>query len=282
MLTAADVEQKTFSTALRGYDLDEVDEFLDEIVATIRTLNEQLEEARAADWASAVGAPTPAPEPAAIVEPETAIEPEPKLETELEAEPMVEAPVRDIDESAIGRALIAAQTAADRLLDDARDEAGKIVEEAKSEADSWSAEREAKRREAEAEIARLTDRVASVRSELSVLAGEVAEKLDEMDSVLNEGTDTDVTSQGDGEEAEAVVEVGHEGEASPEGWGYTDGEFTPDRDADAPSNGVDHLDAMLTGVVNDLQLSSDDSESEEGGYEGNREEPDQDEDEADE
>lgn len=269
MLTAADVEQKTFSTALRGYDLDEVDDFLDQIVVTIRTLNEQLEQARVPDGVSELVAPAPAPEPATAME----------LETEPAAEPLVEAPVRDIDVSAIGRALIAAQTAADRLLEDARDEAGKIVEEAKSEADSWSAEREAKRREAEAEIARLTDRVASVRSELSVLAGEVAEKLNEMDSVLNEATDTDVTAQGAGEEAGAhaeAVEVGHESEPAPEAWGYMDGESTPRRDADAPAKGGDHLDALLTGVVNDLQLPSDDSESEGGRYERNREEPAQD------
>jgi DivIVA domain-containing protein len=284
MLTAADVEQKTFSTALRGYDLDEVDDFLDEIVATIRALNEELEEARAAAEESAVVVPALAPEPAAIAEPETVMEPEPALEVEPEPEPIGAAPVQEVDESAIGRALIAAQTAADRLLDDARDEAGKIVGEAKSEADSWSAEREAKRRAAEAEIARLTDRVASVRSELSVLAGEVAEKLDEMDSVIDEAVDNDLTPQGDGDEAGADVdaagEVGHEGEPAPEGWGYTDGESTPDQESDAPSNGADHLDAMLTGVVNDLQLSPDDSESQ--GYEGYREESEGDEREGDE
>jgi DivIVA domain-containing protein len=274
MLTAADVEQKTFSTALRGYDLDEVDDFLDEIVATIRALNEQLEEARTAAGESAVVAPAATPEPAAIAEPETVMEPEPALEVEPEPEPIVAAPVHEIDESAIGRALVAAQTAADNLLEDARDEAEKIVGEAKSEADSWSAEREAKRRAAEAEIARLTDRVASVRSELSVLAGEVAEKLDEMDSVIDEAVDNDVTPPGDDDEAgadvEAALEVGREDDPAPEGWGHTDGESTPDREPDAPSNGADHLDAMLTGVVNDLQLSPDDSEGQ--GYEGYREE----------
>lgn len=285
MLTTADVEQKTFSTALRGYDLDEVDDFLDEIVTTIRALNEQLDEARAAADASAVVAPAPTAEPAAIVEPEPAIEPETELEAAPEPESIVEAPVREIDESAIGRALIAAQTAADRLLEDARGEAGKIVEEAQSEADSWSAERDAKRRAAEAEIARLTDRVASIRSELALLAGEVAGKLDEMDSVINEGVETDVAPRGDGEEGgadvDAVGEVGPEDEPASEGWGYT-GEPNPDREPDVPSNGADHLDAMLSGVVNDLQLSGDHPESQDGGYEGHREEPEGDDDEDDE
>ena len=64
MLTAADVEQKTFSTALRGYDLDEVDDFLDEVVATLKELGQQLEEARAGRVeTAAVITPAPAPEP---------------------------------------------------------------------------------------------------------------------------------------------------------------------------------------------------------------------------
>ncbi len=37
-ITPADIEKKTFSTALRGYDLDEVDDFLDEMVAAVREL----------------------------------------------------------------------------------------------------------------------------------------------------------------------------------------------------------------------------------------------------
>ncbi|TDI37156.1 MAG: DivIVA domain-containing protein, partial [Acidobacteria bacterium] len=32
-MTPSDVEQKTFSTVLRGYDLDEVDDFLDDVIA---------------------------------------------------------------------------------------------------------------------------------------------------------------------------------------------------------------------------------------------------------
>jgi len=273
MLTAADVEQKTFSTALRGYDLDEVDDFLDEIVATIRSLNEQLEEARAsADSVTAVS-PVTEPEPVAVSVPE----PEPESEAEPEPEPFVEVPpTPEIDESAIGRALIAAQTTADRLLEDARGEADKIVEGAKSEADSWTAEREAKRREAESEIARLTERVASVRSELSVLAGEVADKLDEMDAAIHDAVETDDDTLGDVEDAApevgAVIDDSDEAENEPaaERWGYSVEEPARDAEPEASSQGADHLDAMLTGVVNDLQLSSDepqghdDDESSEG------------------
>jgi DivIVA domain-containing protein len=260
MLTTADIEQKTFSTALRGYDLDEVDDFLDEIVTTVRALNEQLDEARGAAEAPVITAAVSEPEPVVVPVPEP--EPEP--------EPVIMTPAPEIDESAIGRALIAAQNAADRLLEDARSEAGKIVDGAKSEADSWSAEREAKRREAETEIARLTDRVASVRSELSVLAGEVAEKLDEMDSVIHEGIETDVDPLGDvGEtvaEGGAASGDGEETEDEPavERWGYSvEEEPTRDAEPEAAANGDDHLDAMLSGVANDLQLTSDEPGSRE-------------------
>ncbi|MGH8948251.1 MAG: DivIVA domain-containing protein, partial [Acidimicrobiia bacterium] len=41
-ITPADIEKKTFSTALRGYDLDEVDDFLDEMVVAVRELEEEL------------------------------------------------------------------------------------------------------------------------------------------------------------------------------------------------------------------------------------------------
>ena len=47
-LTPADVEGKTFGTALRGYDLDEVDDFLDDVVGTLRDLQDQVASARAA------------------------------------------------------------------------------------------------------------------------------------------------------------------------------------------------------------------------------------------
>lgn len=250
MLTSADVEQKTFSTALRGYDLDEVDDFLDEVVTTIRTLTEQLEEATvAAAEAPAVAAAEPVPEPPVMVEPEA------------EPEQIVERPKPEIDESAIGRALIAAQTAADQLLEDARNQADKIVEGAKTEADSWTAEQEAKRIEAEAEIARLASRVASVRSELSVLAGEVSEKLDEMDSVIHESVETVIVSgledddEGGESDVEGMVGGGEERELETGDRELSDEGPDEAEELDEHSEGSDHLDAMLTGVEDDLQLN---------------------------
>ena len=246
MLTPADVEQKTFSTALRGYDLDEVDDFLDDVVATLRALTEQLEAASASGTSSpsvATVLPVPAPEPEPEPEPVTEPEPEP---TSAPA-PVDEPTTPRLDESAIGRALLAAQTAADKLLEDAQSEASRIVDGAKSEADSWSEEREMRRREAEAEIAALASRVSAVRSELSVLAGEVADKLDEMDAAIATADDTD-TSVGPADHlVEDQLDVTVEGDDSPDD--------SPD---DMPAHGAnrDHLDEMLSGVANDLRLGN--------------------------
>ncbi|MEE8375455.1 MAG: DivIVA domain-containing protein [Acidimicrobiia bacterium] len=151
VMTPSDVEQKTFSTALRGYDLDEVDDFLDDVISTIRDLQDQIAEAKAA-------------KPSAVP-----------------------APVED--ESVIGRVLMAAQATADTVIEDARKEADQILADARSEADSWTDERDAKRAAAEEEMADLGRLVGSVRNQLAVLATEVADRLDEMDEVVG-GHDT--------------------------------------------------------------------------------------------
>ncbi|MEX1271686.1 MAG: DivIVA domain-containing protein, partial [Acidimicrobiia bacterium] len=45
-LTPIDVQQKTFGTALRGYDLDEVDDFLDDIVTSLKDYEQRLRDAQ--------------------------------------------------------------------------------------------------------------------------------------------------------------------------------------------------------------------------------------------
>jgi DivIVA domain-containing protein len=279
MLTAADVEQKTFSTALRGYDLDEVDDFLDEIVATIKQLNEQLDAARQE-------AETPVATPAPMPEPELQQEPEPKPDQEPGPPPPT------VDESAIGRALVAAQTAADQLLEEAQSEANKIVDEARSEAENLEAEKEAKRLETENEIRRFTDRVSSIRSELAVLAGEVSVKLDDMDSVIegrHSGTETAVSGPengddeddhqsafevGDGDETDDVSEVA-DSDDSPAVDDTDDGdesyqgaddeptaeEATSDDAVPGDEDDSDQLGEILNGVASDLQLNTDEDNS---------------------
>lgn len=164
VMTPSDVEQKTFSTALRGYDLDEVDDFLDDVISTIRDLQDQIAAAKAAK-------PSAAPTP-------------------------VE------DESVIGRVLMTAQATADTMIEDARKEADQLLADARSEADSWTDERDAKRAAAEEEMADLGRLVGSVRNQLAMLATEVADRLDEMDEAIGgeDGEDQDLELSDDGEE----------------------------------------------------------------------------------
>jgi len=158
-LTPTDIEGKTFGTALRGYDLDEVDDFLDEMVTTLRDLQDQLAEARTA------------------------------AQEETSAPPVV------ADESAVGRALIAAQAAADTILSDAKEESEQIVNNARDEAENWATERDAKKAEADAEMAELTDHVSNVRNQLAILATAVADRLDEMDQTINGASEPTATGE---------------------------------------------------------------------------------------
>ncbi len=173
VMTPSDVEQKTFSTALRGYDLDEVDDFLDDVISTIRDLQDQIAEAKAAK-------PSAAPTP---------IE----------------------DESVIGRVLMTAQAAADTMIEGARTEADQILADARSEADSWTDERDAKRAAAEEEMADLDRHVGSVRNQLAVLATEVADRLDEMDEAIggHETADQDLDDSEDLEEGSSEATGSH-------------------------------------------------------------------------
>lgn len=157
-LTPADVEQKTFSTALRGYELNEVDDFLDEVVATIKGLQDELADAKAKLAAGGAAVATAA-----------------------------------VDESAVGRVLVAAQETADRLVSDAQSEAERILSEARAEAAAHEAEKAEQKAAVEVEMAELDALVTSVREKLALLATNVADRLDEMDAAIGSITgDADV------------------------------------------------------------------------------------------
>ena len=98
-LTPIDVQQKTFATALRGYDLDEVDDFLDAVVVALKDYDQRLSDAQ---------------------------ERISTLEAELND--------KGDAEGAIARALVAAQRSADAIVADAKEEAQRILSDADSEA----------------------------------------------------------------------------------------------------------------------------------------------------
>ena len=153
-LTPEDVRNKRFTPVrLReGYDMGEVDQFLDEVEAELERLTVENEELRAKVAAAstgeptglipAVSSPTPAAQAApAVQEPVKAPEPEP--EPEPAPAPVAAAPVPAAAprpsmgdaSSAAARLLEIASTNADQLMDAAKEEADRMVGEARAKAE---------------------------------------------------------------------------------------------------------------------------------------------------
>lgn len=161
LLTADDVLNKKFqATKFReGYDQDEVDDFLDEVVNTLRAAqaeNDDLKgklaaaERRIAELSRGGAAPfAPEVEPVAEFTPPPAPEPTPEPEPEPEPEPVPVAPVVAAPvaaarisepESATGMLQLAqklhddyvrsGQEEGDRIISDAKTQAARIVREA--------------------------------------------------------------------------------------------------------------------------------------------------------
>ena len=162
-LTPEDVRNKRFTPVrLReGYDMGEVDQFLDEVEAELERLTVENDELRAKVAAASSGEPTgiipavtaqrPAPSVPAVEdlqpEPEREPEPEPEPEPELLAPTPVAQPVappvaRSVPGPTIGdasaaaaRLLEIASTNADQLMEQAKEEADRIVGEARAKAE---------------------------------------------------------------------------------------------------------------------------------------------------
>lgn len=152
-LTPEDVRNKRFTPVrLReGYDMGEVDQFLDEVEAELERLTVENEELRAKVAAASTGEPTglipaithaaPAVQPApAVQEPVAYTPPAP------EPVPVVAAPVSAPEvtraapsmgdaSSAAARLLEIASANADQLMEAAKDEADRIVGEARTKAE---------------------------------------------------------------------------------------------------------------------------------------------------
>ncbi len=150
-LTPEDVVNKRFQpTKFReGYDQDEVDDFLDEIVVEMRRLTEENDSLRkqvAELEAQLEGSEVPAPAPVAAT-PVVEEEPEPAVEEAEEeaapapsplAAPVAEAPapVPSGDAQSAAGMLAMAQQLHDQYVAEGKAEGQRIIEEAKAEADA--------------------------------------------------------------------------------------------------------------------------------------------------
>lgn len=207
LLTAEDVLNKKFqATRMReGYDQDEVDDFLDEVVETFAKYEQENHELKARlaaaerRVAELENAPTPVapeePEPQAPAEPEYAApaqpEPEPVVEQPVE-QPAVAQPAQQQSEpeSATGMLALAQKLhdeyvqagneEHDRIVSEAKREADKLVSDAKAEQERTRAELEQERGVLERKIDELRvferDYRTRMRSYLEKLLGEVDAK----------------------------------------------------------------------------------------------------------
>jgi DivIVA domain-containing protein len=174
-LTPEDVSNKRFTPVrLReGYDMGEVDQFLDEVEGELSRLtreNEDLRSKLAAAQQSGGATPAPAPVEQKAPEPVKAPEPEPVPEPTPvpEAAPVETIKVHTVGEasSAAARLLEIATRNADELVNEAKDQADKIVGGARTKAERLEAESKAK-----------ADRLDSdARSRAQMLDSETAEK----------------------------------------------------------------------------------------------------------
>ncbi len=188
-LTPEDVSNKRFTPVrLReGYDMGEVDQFLDEVEAELARLNKENDELRAklsaaqAEGGAAIPPPAEveaAPEPPA--EP-VAAEPEPEPEPTPEPTPAssgVEAlaAAKTIETIRV-ETVPEASNAAARLLELATRNADELVEDAKNEADKIIGEARTKAERLESESKANADRLESdARNRAQMLDSETAQK----------------------------------------------------------------------------------------------------------
>ena len=144
-ITSAEIHNQSFSIDRKGYDVDEVDVFLEHVADEIDALNEQIASLQnnASEDAFA-GFDRPA-----VIEEEEHVQPEPEaapaapaidesvlaekdariaeLERQLEA--------KKADDNAIAQALIIAQRSADEILANAKADAAATIKDAEDEAD---------------------------------------------------------------------------------------------------------------------------------------------------
>ena len=185
-ITSADIHNQSFSIDRKGYDVDEVDVFLEHVAdeidgmnAQIAQLENQLDDRKfeGFDTPARVEAPVVVTDDAALAEKDARIA---DLERQLEA--------KKADDNAIAQALIIAQRSADEIIANANAQAAATIKDAEDEGtrivDKAEAERQKvldaiKKLEDDREDARedyqelLTDFIADATRKLAEIGGEI-------------------------------------------------------------------------------------------------------------
>ena len=160
-ITAADIQNQSFSMNRKGYDVDEVDEFLEFVANEIDALNNTIAQLEKQDSEqSFTGFDTvamdkveeKAEEPVAdTADMDAALADKDARIAELEAQ----LSEKKANDNAIAQALIIAQRTADETVAKANDSADQIIEDARAEAARIIEEANADKAEVETEISKL-------------------------------------------------------------------------------------------------------------------------------
>ncbi len=182
-LTPEDVSNKRFTPVrLReGYDMGEVDQFLDEVEAELARLTQENDDLRAKLAAAQSGSSSAYDAPTQLAPvPEIAPEPPAPVEVPAPVQPVVAAPVAAAPaevQTIRVETVPEASNAAARLLEIATRNADELVEDAKNEADKIVGEARTKSERLESEAKVKADRLESdARTRAEMLDSETAER----------------------------------------------------------------------------------------------------------
>lgn len=184
-LTPEDVSNKRFTPVrLReGYDMGEVDQFLDEVEAELARLTKENDDLRAklsAAQGAGIAAPAPAPAPEPVKAPEPVVE----------AAPAAAAAVTGAVETIRVETVPEASNAAARLLELATRNHDALIEQAKEDADKIVGEARTKAERLETESKTRADKVESdARTRATMLDSETAARRQEMFGELEKERD---------------------------------------------------------------------------------------------
>lgn len=247
-ITSSDIQNQSFKIERRGYDVDEVDVFLERVASEIDELNDEIARLRmqAAEAASASRTEVISEHPV-VTEPEESKPAgvDPALVAEKDAKiAELEAKLRDrkSDDTAIAQALIVAQRTADEIVTKAKadaeqtrknaeDEGRRILEKANNEKqkvidhiNELSSSRE-KVREQYQDM--LKEFIGSATQRLSEIGGEVTAGIEIPAELLEMTTFDAASSAADAPKAEPVAKPAAKWEPSPAVATYTTPTVTP-------------------------------------------------------
>ncbi len=177
-ITAAEIQNVSFSIDRKGYDVDEVDVFLEHVAEEIDTMNQRIEglvaeldakEAEIAAAAEAAAAPAPVAAAIDVAAGDDDTDDAATLKARI-ADLEAKLAEKTANDSAISQALIVAQRSADEIVANARAEASNIIKDADEEADRIVGK-------AEADRLKITDSIRTLEADRSDVRAEYREML---------------------------------------------------------------------------------------------------------